>query len=41
MLGVERLLNEKLGSLRGSRIGLVCNQASVMPDLRHIADVFS
>src|SRR4051794_11154267 len=40
-LGVERLLDEKQDLIRGSRIGLVCNQASVMPDLRHIADVFS
>jgi uncharacterized protein YbbC (DUF1343 family) len=39
-LGVERLLNEKLDLIRGQRIGLVCNQASVLPDLRHIADVF-
>jgi len=40
-LGVERLLNEKLDLIRGQRIGLVCNQASVMPDLRHVADVFA
>lgn len=40
-LGVERLLNERLDLIRGQRIGLVCNQASVMPDLRHIADVFA
>ncbi|MFN2500662.1 MAG: exo-beta-N-acetylmuramidase NamZ domain-containing protein [Pyrinomonadaceae bacterium] len=39
-LGVERLLNEKLDLIRGQRIGLVCNQASVLPDLRHLADVF-
>jgi len=40
-LGVERLLNEKLDLIRGQRVGLVCNQASVMPDLRHVADVFA
>src|SRR5258708_28868327 len=40
MLGVERLLNEKIDSMRGLRVGLVCNQASVFPDLRHAADVF-
>ncbi|MFN6964498.1 MAG: exo-beta-N-acetylmuramidase NamZ domain-containing protein [Pyrinomonadaceae bacterium] len=39
-LGVERLLDDKLDLIRGRRIGLVCNQASVLPDLRHVADVF-
>lgn len=39
-LGVEILLEEKLHLLRGSRVGLVCNQASVLPDFRHAADVF-
>ena len=39
--GLEVLLEDKLGLLRGRRIGLVCNQATVMPDLRHAADVFS
>ncbi|MBK9156357.1 MAG: DUF1343 domain-containing protein [Chloracidobacterium sp.] len=38
--GIEVLLNEKLDLIRGQRIGLVCNQASVLPDLRHAADVF-
>ncbi len=38
--GIEILLNDKAASLRGQRIGLVCNQASVLPDLRHAADVF-
>ena len=38
--GIEVLLNGKLASLAGQRIGLVCNQASVLPDLRHAADVF-
>lgn len=38
--GIEVLLSDKLASLRGQRIGLVCNQASVLPDLRHAADVF-
>ncbi|MGD9588412.1 MAG: exo-beta-N-acetylmuramidase NamZ domain-containing protein [Pyrinomonadaceae bacterium] len=38
--GIEVLLNEKLDLIRGRRIGLVCNQASVLPDLRHAADVF-
>lgn len=40
-LGIERLLDEKIGIIRGRRIGLVCNQASVMPDtFAHAADVF-
>lgn len=38
--GIEVLLGDKLASIRGERIGLVCNQASVLPDLRHAADVF-
>ena len=42
LLGIERLLDEKIGLIRGQRIGLVCNQASVMPDsFAHAADVFS
>lgn len=40
-LGFERLLNEKIDLLRGQRVGLVCNQASVLPDLTHVADVFA
>jgi uncharacterized protein YbbC (DUF1343 family) len=39
--GIEVLLAEKLELLRGRRIGLVCNQATVLPNLRHAADVFS
>ncbi|MEO6654535.1 MAG: DUF1343 domain-containing protein [Pyrinomonadaceae bacterium] len=40
-LGIERLLDEKLDLIRGQRIGLVCNQASVLPNLAHVADVFA
>lgn len=40
-LGVERLLREKAGLLRGARVGVVCNQASVDHGLRHAADLFS
>jgi uncharacterized protein YbbC (DUF1343 family) len=40
-LGVERLLREKKGLLRGARVGLVCNQASVDHDLLHAADLFA
>ena len=31
-LGVERLLTEKIELVRGRQVGLVCNQASVLPD---------
>ncbi|MEO7674306.1 MAG: DUF1343 domain-containing protein [Pyrinomonadaceae bacterium] len=40
-LGVESLLDKKIELIRGQRVGLVCNQASVLPDLSHVADVFS
>ncbi len=40
-LGVEVLLNEKIELIRGMRVGLVCNQASILPDFSHIADVFA
>ncbi|MEO8041413.1 MAG: DUF1343 domain-containing protein, partial [Acidobacteriota bacterium] len=40
-LGIEVLLNDKIDLISGKRIGLVCNQASVLPDFRHVADVFS
>ena len=41
-LGIERLLNEKIDIIRGKSVGLVCNQASVLPDtFAHAADVFS
>src|SRR5438477_5447739 len=39
-LGVERLLTEELDLLRGARVGLVCNQASVDHGFRHVADLF-
>ncbi len=39
-LGVEILLDEKIDLIKGQRVGLVCNQASVLPDLTHVADVF-
>lgn len=39
-LGVERLLHQSGTSLRGARVGLVCNQASVDHDFRHVADLF-
>ena len=40
-IGIERLLKEKLDLIRSQRIALVCNQASVLPDLDFVADVFA
>ena len=40
-LGIEILLDERIGLIRGQRVGLVCNNASVMPDtFAHAADAF-
>jgi uncharacterized protein YbbC (DUF1343 family) len=39
-LGIEKLLTEKIALLRGARVGLVCNQASVDHNFRHVADRF-
>ncbi|CAN5548820.1 DUF1343 domain-containing protein [soil metagenome] len=39
-LGVEILLSEKIELIRNLRVGLVCNQASILPDFSHTADVF-
>jgi len=38
-LGLERLLGDRLDLLRGARVGLVCNQATVDHRLRHAADL--
>jgi uncharacterized protein YbbC (DUF1343 family) len=40
VLGVERLLRNEIGALKGARVGLVCNQASVDHGFRHVADLF-
>src|SRR5262249_21023036 len=40
-LGLEILLAEKLSLISGSRVGLICNPASVDHDFRHAADLFS
>ncbi|HEX8748885.1 MAG TPA: exo-beta-N-acetylmuramidase NamZ domain-containing protein [Pyrinomonadaceae bacterium] len=40
VLGVEKLLGEKSRSLKGERVGLVCNQSSVDHHFRHVADLF-
>jgi uncharacterized protein YbbC (DUF1343 family) len=39
-LGVEKLLEEQSGLLRNSRVGLICNQASVDHSFHHSADLF-
>jgi uncharacterized protein YbbC (DUF1343 family) len=39
-LGIERLLTSETSLLRGARVGLVCNQASVDHNFRHAADLF-
>jgi uncharacterized protein YbbC (DUF1343 family) len=39
-LGIERLLDESVDLLKGARVGLVCNQASVNHDFHHAADLF-
>jgi uncharacterized protein YbbC (DUF1343 family) len=41
ILGVEKLLLNRVDLIRGARVGLICNQASVNHDLQHIADIFS
>ncbi|NNE66341.1 MAG: DUF1343 domain-containing protein [Pyrinomonadaceae bacterium] len=40
-LGVEKLLDEEVSILRGLRVGLICNQASVNHEFKHVADLFS
>ena len=38
-LGLERLLKETSEAIRGARVGLICNQASVDDGYRHAADL--
>jgi uncharacterized protein YbbC (DUF1343 family) len=38
-VGIEVLLQERLDLLRGARVGAVVHPASVLPNLRHTADV--
>jgi uncharacterized protein YbbC (DUF1343 family) len=38
-LGLERLLQDQLVNLKGARVGLICNQASVDHGFRHAADL--
>jgi uncharacterized protein YbbC (DUF1343 family) len=39
-LGLEKGLQEKNSSLKGLRLGLICNQASVNHQFQHAADLF-
>ena len=39
-LGLEKILEEQISLLRGERIGLICNQASVNHEFQHAADLF-
>lgn len=39
-LGLEKILTEQRNLLKGLRIGLICNQASVNHEYRHAADLF-
>ncbi len=39
-LGIEQLLTDKNDMIRGVRVGLVCNQASVNHDFQHAAELF-
>src|SRR4051794_25649567 len=38
-VGLENLINHQLGLLKGARVGLVCNQASVDHNFQHAADI--
>jgi uncharacterized protein YbbC (DUF1343 family) len=38
-LGLEKLLEEQSHLIRGAKVGLICNQASVDHDFRHAADL--
>ncbi len=39
-LGLERILSERLDTLKNLRVGLICNQASVNCQFQHAADLF-
>lgn len=39
VLGVEKLCRAKIDSVRGARVGLICNQASVDHTFQHSADL--
>ena len=39
LLGIEKLCEQRADLIKGRKVGLVCNQASVDHELRHTADV--
>src|SRR5947209_20635741 len=39
ILGIEKLCESRFELIRGARVGLLCNQASVDHELRHSADL--
>ena len=39
-IGLEKILDEKQDLLKGMRVGLICNQASVNRKFQHAADLF-
>src|SRR4030095_11006628 len=39
-LGLEKLLEAQTDLVKGSRVGLICNQASVSHGYEHAADLF-
>ncbi|MDQ3180939.1 MAG: DUF1343 domain-containing protein [Acidobacteriota bacterium] len=39
-LGLEKILDEQINLLKGMRVGLVCNPASVNHQFKHAADLF-
>lgn len=39
-LGLEKILDEQISSLKNLRVGLICNQASVNHKFEHAADLF-
>jgi len=40
VVGLERLLEQRIDLVRGARVGLICNQASVDHSFGHAADLF-
>ncbi len=39
-LGLEKILDEQVSLLKGLRVGLICNPASVNHQFQHAADLF-
>jgi uncharacterized protein YbbC (DUF1343 family) len=39
LTGLDVLIRDNFSSLKGKTIGLVCNQASISRDIRHVIDI--